>query len=58
MLRGVLVAAYDDSNIRGFFLFLFQKVTPSPSVDFVSLQYPADPDDAQSCISSTQFCVG
>jgi hypothetical protein len=51
-----MLAAYDDFVICNFFerLGLAQS---NPTADFVSLQYPADPSDAQSCISSTQFLL-
>jgi hypothetical protein len=51
-----MLAAYDDFIIPGF--IPFQGEPLGPTVDFVLLQYPADPEDTQSCISSTQFYVG
>jgi hypothetical protein len=51
-----MLAAYDDFIIQGYFPVL--EMSLNPTVDFVSLQYPADPSDAQSCISFHSVSVG
>jgi hypothetical protein len=54
-----MLAAYDHFIMLEFFPVMdsLSRRPVNPTVGFVSLQYPADPSDAQSCISSTQFLL-